>query len=175
MTYILRSAALLSLLLVPLAACGDDDGGSDDGGTTADAAPTADSATTEPDAGTVVDPNCEFLDCDGTTAWTCEEEPFVVDCSAFGATCGDFTNDETGEDFRWCDCGDVEELDGFCLEGQYGIACFEGLGGLSDCGPGWVCAEKPETPFGIGCDCDNAADGLCPAQSCVDDPDCEQA
>jgi hypothetical protein len=35
-----------------------------------------------------------------------------------------------------------------------------------------ACVERPEGPFGIGCECNDVADGVCPSASCGADPDC---
>ncbi|MBS1118592.1 MAG: Tryptophan synthase alpha chain, partial [Deltaproteobacteria bacterium] len=34
--------------------------------------------------------------------------------------------------------------------------------------------DKPNSPFGIGCECNNIPDGICPAIACGSDPDCAQ-
>jgi hypothetical protein len=115
---------------------------------------------------------CDFADCEDGFARTCDNDPQTLDCSSFGAQCGAFTDTESGVPFNWCSCGELEESEGFCAGGRYGVVCLGGLGGLSDCGAGFVCAERPAGPFGIGCDCNNQADGICPSQSCGADPDC---
>lgn len=133
-----------------------------------------------PDAGSSdggVDPppyRCDFADCMDGFARTCDSDPQTLDCSAFGASCGAFTDSESGAPFNWCDCGSLEDFTGFCLGGRFGVACIDGLGGLADCGVGFVCADRPAGPLGIGCDCNNLADGICPALSCGGDPDCAQ-
>lgn len=117
---------------------------------------------------------CDFADCEAGFARTCGSDPQTLDCSQFGASCGAFTDTESGEPFRWCSCGNLAEGEGFCLGGRFGVTCLDGLGGLADCGVGFVCAERPNGPFGIGCDCNNASDGICPSISCGADPDCAQ-
>lgn len=121
-----------------------------------------------------VDPpyRCDLAECQGGFARTCNAEPTTLDCRAFGAQCGAFTDTTSGEPFHWCSCGTVAEGDGFCLGGRYGVTCFDGLGGLSDCGIGYACVERPNGPFGIGCECNNLPDGICPGISCSADPDC---
>jgi hypothetical protein len=137
------------------------------------------SSATPPDAGppadAEVDPppyRCDFADCQDGFARTCDSEPQTLDCGSFGAACGAFTDTESGAPFNWCTCGSLEESEGFCLGGRYGVVCLDGLGGLSDCGAGFVCAARPNGPFGIGCDCNNLEDGICPSLSCGADPDC---
>lgn len=172
---------LSALALVTLVACGGDSSSNSDGGTGSgadagptgsDAAPPADAAPSSADAGPG-EAECEFLGCQDDHGRTCDDDPLVVDCSEFGATCGDFTDTESGAPFQWCDCGQLEESEGFCLDGRLGITCLGGLGGLSDCGPGMQCVERPEGPFGIGCECNDFADGICPGVSCGGDPDCK--
>lgn len=115
---------------------------------------------------------CDVADCEGGFARTCDRDPQSLDCSAFGATCGAFKDTETSRPFNWCTCGTIAEADGFCLSGRYGVTCIDGLGGLADCGEGYLCVPRPNGPFGIGCECNNIADGICPAISCGGDPDC---
>jgi hypothetical protein len=151
------------LLTLSLAACG---GGSP-------SSPDAQHTDARSDA---VDPpphRCDFADCEGGFARTCNTDPQVLDCTAFGASCGAFTDAESGAPFNWCSCGELEEGEGFCSSGRYGVTCFDGLGGLADCGAGYACVERPAGPFGIGCECDNIPDGLCPGLDCSSDPDCD--
>lgn len=170
MKRLLRVLAVALLFTGVLAACGDDDGGDD--GNTADAASTADASSTADAATPDAAAACDILACEGTTGRTCDDEPLIVECSEFGATCADFT-DQEDQPFQFCDCGDLGEFEGICLDGQFGIVCTDGLGGLSDCGPGMLCAEAADEDVAIDCVCDNAADDLCPTPSCTDDPDCE--
>ena len=170
----------LAALALSLAACGGDSSSDPDSGagTTADAGADGQDAAPGPDAAPGADAGtddpqvCDFLACEDDQGRTCDDEPTVVDCTQFGATCGDFTDSESGTPFEWCDCGALEETEGFCLGGRLGITCLEGLGGLSDCGPGMECVERPGGPFGIGCECNNVADGVCPSATCGGDPDC---
>jgi hypothetical protein len=166
----------LALLFALAVACGGDsasnpDGGdgAHDGGTGADAA----SRDAGPGVDGGVEQSCDILACEEDLGRTCDDEPVVVDCTEFGATCGDFNDTESGAPFEWCDCGELEELEGFCLGGRLGITCLDGLGGLADCGPGMTCVERPAGPFGIGCECNNFVDGVCPNVSCGGDPDCK--
>lgn len=115
---------------------------------------------------------CDLADCADGVARTCNSEPLVLDCASFGASCGAFTDAETGAPFNWCSCGDLAEGEGACAAGRYGVTCFDGLGGVADCGAGYVCVDRPAGPFGIGCECDNISDGLCPGLDCSGDPDC---
>lgn len=163
-----RSAAsLIALALASLIALGACGGGSST--PPADAPPGA-----PPDAPATSEPyRCDFAACEGGVARTCDDsDPQTLACADFGATCGAFTDTDSGQPFRWCSCGTLGESEGFCTGGRYGVTCVGGLGGLADCGPGFVCAARPAGPFGIGCDCNNAADGICPSTSCAGDPDC---
>ena len=144
------------LSALALAACGDDDN------TKQDAAVEDDAAVT-----------CNILGCENNTGHTCESDPFTVDCTEFGATCGDFTDTESDDAFSFCTCGDLAEGEGKCFDGTpHGILCHQGLAGLTTCDPGMVCAVRENGPVAVGCDCDNADDGICPAATCTDDPDC---
>jgi hypothetical protein len=172
----LRLVPLLHVLAVAsfLTACGGSSGsGNADAGPDAAPGRDDDAAPIGIDAGVDVPETCEFLGCEDGFGRTCESDPLVVDCTAFGATCGDFTDTESGAPFEWCDCGDLGELEGFCLGGRVGITCLEGLGGLADCGAGMECVPREGSPFGIGCDCNNVEDGVCPSLSCGGDPDCK--
>lgn len=126
------------------------------------------------DAATPVAPHrCDFADCKNDFARACNDDPAQqLDCESFGATCGAFTDTESGKPFNWCNCGTLAEGDGQCVGGRYGVACIDGLGGLADCGAGYVCVPRPNGPFGIGCECNNFADGVCPGIACSGDPDC---
>jgi hypothetical protein len=115
---------------------------------------------------------CDLADCSNGFARTCNDDPQTLDCTMFGASCGSFSDYETNVPFNWCTCGSLAEGDGFCLGGRYGVTCFDGLGGLTDCGAGQRCVSRPTGPFGIGCECNNLADGICPGLSCGGDPDC---
>ncbi|MFK7987855.1 MAG: hypothetical protein AB8I08_17690, partial [Sandaracinaceae bacterium] len=117
-------------------------------------------------------PVCRVGRCEDGFARTCDDDPRALLCSEFGAECGEQTDFETGEDFTWCDCGDIAEGDGMCLSGSLGVVCSFGLGALSDCGPGRDCAPNPGSPFGIRCQCNDLPDGICPGSDCTDDPDC---
>jgi hypothetical protein len=124
-----------------------------------------------------VDPppyRCDLADCSGDFARTCDRNPQTLDCATIGATCGAFTDSNSGQAFNWCTCGNLTEGDGQCLDGRYGVTCAGGLGGLTDCGVGYECVARPQGPFGIGCECNNVADGICPGLACSADPDCAQ-
>jgi hypothetical protein len=170
---------LAAAAAVAAAGCNGDAGGSTptDGGTI-DAPAFADAGPV-PDAGDPggsdanIAPACVVGACQGAIARTCGQTPVVIRCSDFGASCGEFEDLDTGAPFGWCDCGDLGSGDGFCFGGRnLGIVCFDGLGGLADCGRGMLCVESPGSPLGISCDCDNLPDGVCPAVSCGGDPDC---
>lgn len=123
-------------------------------------------------------PQCRIGSCSGGTARTCtsgstQSDPRIVRCADFGATCGPQTDLESGTSFTWCTCGNIPEGDGRCMAGtQYGTVCSSGLGGLLDCGRGFLCEARPQSPFGVGCACSNADDGVCPDTTCSSDPDC---
>lgn len=154
----------LVLFLALVAACGG-----------SSATPDASLSPDAPPRDGAVDPppyRCDLAECEGGFARTCDQQPMTLDCASFGAACGAFTDTNSGEAFHWCSCGTVDEGDGFCLGGRYGVACFDGLGGLSDCGLGYTCVARPAGPFGIGCECNNLPDGICPGISCSADPDC---
>ncbi len=155
------------LVLIAIAAC---DGGSSPSQPID--APLPFDAT--PDVPAPVDPphRCEFADCQDAFARSCNEAPTQLDCRSFGASCGAFTDTESGVPFHWCDCGTLAEGDGMCVSGRYGVACVDGLGGLADCGQGYTCVPRPNGPFGIGCECNNFDDGVCPGLACSSDPDC---
>jgi hypothetical protein len=156
---------LFVLLVLAAAAC-------ESSASSPDAAP-IDSTGVDADVAVVPPPyRCDLAECEGGFARTCDQEPMTLDCSSFGAACAPQTDFESGEPFRWCSCGTVDEGDGFCLGGRYGVTCFDGLGGLSDCGTGYSCVARPNGPFGIGCECNNLPDGICPGTSCSSDPDC---
>jgi hypothetical protein len=146
----------LWLVIVILAGCGGKGGAADAG----------------PDGPPPPRIRCDFADCREDFARTCGDEPQTLDCSAFGAACGQFTDTVSGDEFHWCDCGTLQQAEGFCLGGRFGVSCFDGLGGLADCGLGFVCVDRPQGPFGIGCECNNLDDGICPGISCGSDPDC---
>jgi hypothetical protein len=152
-----------TLLVLFLVACGG-------GGT-----PSATDAPLPIDAPGTVEPpyRCDFADCKDDFARSCgTEADQQLDCSAFGASCAPFTDTESGAKFNWCNCGTIAEGDGKCTGGRYGIACVDGLGGLADCGAGYLCVPRPNGPFGIGCECNNLDDGVCPGVACSADPDC---
>ena len=150
-----------SLVIAVLAACGGSSSSPDAGPIGGDAGPPPPPY------------RCDLADCESGIARTCDDDPQTLACDSFGATCGAFTDTESAEPFNWCSCGDLEEGEGFCLAGRYGVTCLDGLGGLADCGEGFRCAERPNGPFGIGCECNNLPDGICPSTSCASDPDCD--
>lgn len=154
----------LFVLLVLAAACGGSSSSPDS--SVADAS-RADAAIDPPPY------RCDLAECEGGFARTCNDDPMTLDCASFGAQCGAFTDTDSGQPFHWCSCGTVDEGDGFCLGGRYGVTCFGGLGGLADCGAGYTCVARPGGPLAIGCDCNNLPDGICPGFSCSSDPDCD--
>jgi hypothetical protein len=113
---------------------------------------------------------CDLADCQNGIARTCDAMPLSLDCNSFGASCSQF--DDQGTAFSWCNCGAVAEGQGRCFDGRNGVTCQQGLGVVAQCLPGTFCIESPQSQYGLGCQCDNAADGVCPDPVCTDDPDC---
>jgi hypothetical protein len=116
-------------------------------------------------------PQCAFSVCQQGLASTCDHS-YSVDCSVVGGTCQSFTSGSTT--YAWCNCGTLAEGQGQCIgSGQSGaIVCSGGQALSSDCGQGFVCVSSPTQMYGLGCNCDNKADGVCPDTSCTSDPDC---
>jgi len=124
----------------------------------------------ENDAGSVSD--CTVATCEAGQATSCDGT-LSLDCGAIGALCADFTSLE-GDEFRWCSCGRLPEGQAECLADGSGAAalCEGGIAVILDCPAGSACTPTPEDPQGVACVCDNLADGFCPGDPCIDDPDC---
>lgn len=130
-----------------------------------------DSSLGEPDGSHAGVP-CTVAACKEGVARTCGDGPaLLVECAAYGGKCAGFKHPESGADFRWCDCGTLESAR--CLGGQEGLTCSGDFLSLIDCGPGRRCVEREGSALGIGCECNNVADGLCPGRDCKEDPDCD--
>jgi len=167
-----------SLLILPLAlwsACADDsrDGApptsdvtvAPDTGVTGTVAPdtggstgATDTGAQPPDSG----PTCDFSRCEDGVASLCDDS-IVLACGSFDASCQELPID--GISIAWCDCGSLAEGDSSCTGEREGVTCVDGIGTPFTCSAGALCD-------GGACVCDDEADGVCPDEVCVDDPDC---
>jgi hypothetical protein len=159
----LRTFTLTTLAL--LLACGDD----------RDRPPGLDAGAS--DAGTI-DPRldagdtrvCSVAECESGSALTCDRQ-LGLDCTSFGASCGSFVNVD-GDPFEWCDCGALAEGGGRCTGRRDAVLCEGGVGLPAECPEGLFCDATTDDPSGIGCFCDDVADGVCPDPGCTSDTDC---
>ena len=116
---------------------------------------------------------CALAACENAFARTCDPQPLTLDCTTFDASCASFVV-EHGAPFSWCGCGPIAEGQGRCLDGRNGVTCDQGQGLVAQCLPGTRCMTDPTSQYGLTCDCDNVADGVCPDPACTADPDCAQ-
>jgi hypothetical protein len=114
---------------------------------------------------------CDLAECRNGFARTCDQQPLTLDCTSFGGACADFVN-ATNTAYSWCSCGSIAEGQGQCLDSRNGITCASGLGLPVQCSAGTVCTPSPSDLYGLACECDDFADGVCPDAVCVGDPDC---
>lgn len=111
---------------------------------------------------------CFIARCENGTAVTCDGEA-SLDCNSFGASCETFVDVDTNQPFSWCGCGSLPEGGGQCFDSDSLAVCDNGVALPGSCPEGTECVADGST---LGCGCDDAADGICPDDTCTSDPDC---